>query len=669
MESLATVDGSGVTTTAIFNYSQYVTSQTSSNVTDDDGNVTSSRGYVMLEADKHRVIIIAVIMAFTLIGNMTMILVLLCKRSRRIKRVNILLVNLAIGDLGVALFVNSTEIFFIAFGDWALGPLMCKISVYVQMICLSSTTNLLTSMSIDRYQVIVKPMQSLAKRPRIWLKIAISWAISLIFPIPQLFIFVQYNEGVKFDGTPRRICGSKGYTHPWQRKVYFTFTTLYILIVPMVIMLYCYVKIIRVVWIRAKNEYRRQPPCLVPPKPPVTTSGPPTTPPKNFSESGEKGGVRCGCDCGEKGKRDSVSIPIVSWARNVKEKKDTNDNPEDKKANASDPGDDLNLGSPRMSVRRSLVTASKRRAIIMTLSVVISFLVCHTPYFLSTLVRIYSDYEVALETIKVLGEFMVMVHSTLNPFLYGLFTLRQYHLKYILSLVTCSRRPTAPQGLRHRQFSDERHQLLNSVRSKLIRHSNRNASTAAHDSKARKTGRREQHPSQISATTVSTTGVTALTSSPFPMQTPPPSSILSKFRLRPRPKPTKNVKTNRKGRQTQNPLLYANADAIHLKDQRRTTSVETEHSEVETSTSPVSQKDFSSGSLIANTHVLKTNAPLPLAVSDVCRADPRVKHEGPDVTPIPKFSSVDECDVTRRHKPVPWTPQDDEFIIGGLTRV
>lgn len=69
----------------------------------------------------------------TLIGNMTLILVLLCKRSRRIKRVNILLMNLAIGDLAVALFVNSTEIFFIAFGDWALGPLMCKISVYVQV--------------------------------------------------------------------------------------------------------------------------------------------------------------------------------------------------------------------------------------------------------------------------------------------------------------------------------------------------------------------------------------------------------------------------------------------------------------------------------------------------------------------------------------------------------
>ncbi|BFZ06243.1 hypothetical protein BsWGS_09282 [Bradybaena similaris] len=84
---------------------------------------------------------------------MTLILVILCKRSRRIKRVNILLINLAFGDIAVAVFVNSTEILFRAFGDWALGAPACKVSVYVQMICLSSATNLLTAMSIDRYQV------------------------------------------------------------------------------------------------------------------------------------------------------------------------------------------------------------------------------------------------------------------------------------------------------------------------------------------------------------------------------------------------------------------------------------------------------------------------------------------------------------------------------------
>ena len=68
-----------------------------------------------------------------MIGNVTLILAILLRPSLRVRRVNILLVHLAGSDLAVALFVNSVEILFIAFGDWVLGPVMCKISVYVQV--------------------------------------------------------------------------------------------------------------------------------------------------------------------------------------------------------------------------------------------------------------------------------------------------------------------------------------------------------------------------------------------------------------------------------------------------------------------------------------------------------------------------------------------------------
>lgn len=96
---------------------------------------------------------VSIIMICTIVGNLTLIFALTCKRSRRIKRVNVFLINLAIGDLAVAFFTNTTEIFFLAFGDWALGPAACKISVYTQIVTLASATFLLTAMSIDRYQV------------------------------------------------------------------------------------------------------------------------------------------------------------------------------------------------------------------------------------------------------------------------------------------------------------------------------------------------------------------------------------------------------------------------------------------------------------------------------------------------------------------------------------
>ena len=97
-------------------------------------------------------------------------------------------------------------------------------------------------------------MRSLAGRPLIWRKVLAAWILAFLFAIPQLFIFVQTDEGRKADGSMRHLCKSQGYTANWQRKVYFTFLTSYILIIPFCIMSYCYSNIIRVVWKRVEEK-------------------------------------------------------------------------------------------------------------------------------------------------------------------------------------------------------------------------------------------------------------------------------------------------------------------------------------------------------------------------------------------------------------------------------
>jgi len=53
----------------------------------------------------------------------------------------------------VCFVTMTTEILFVAFGQWVLGAVACKLIVYGQIVTLASTTFLLTAMSIDRYQV------------------------------------------------------------------------------------------------------------------------------------------------------------------------------------------------------------------------------------------------------------------------------------------------------------------------------------------------------------------------------------------------------------------------------------------------------------------------------------------------------------------------------------
>lgn len=330
-----------------------------------------------------RVVTVMVVMISTLVGNVFLILMLVCKPSRRIKRVNVFIINLAIGDLAVAGITMTTEILFVAFGEWVLGPVLCKLCVYLQVVTLASATFLLTGMSIDRYQVIVKPMESLARRPKIWTKVLGAWILSFIFALPQLAIFVEVTQESRLNGTQETQCVSYGYTAQWQRKVYFSFHIMYILIVPSAIMLYCYYNIAKVVWARHGRS----------------------------GNSIQNGGSR--------------------------------------------------VDSPRMSVRRNLVSASKQRVVTMTLTVIIGFLVCLLPYFVISLIRIYSDYRIKLKDALVIAEIIFMIHSAVNPILYGIFTLRVDHLKAVFF---CFRR-------NHRLREDiERTRIINESKCYKIRY-------------------------------------------------------------------------------------------------------------------------------------------------------------------------------------------------------
>ena len=98
-----------------------------------------------------RVASLAFIMTLTLVGNTVIIVVLTCSRYRkRNSRVNIFIINLAVGDLAVCVCTMTTEILFVAFGQWVLGPVACKMLTYLQIVTLASTTFILTSMSFDR---------------------------------------------------------------------------------------------------------------------------------------------------------------------------------------------------------------------------------------------------------------------------------------------------------------------------------------------------------------------------------------------------------------------------------------------------------------------------------------------------------------------------------------
>jgi len=100
-----------------------------------------------------------------LLGNLTVIITIVSCAELWKKRVNVYIINLAIGDLLVCFLSIPSVILPTVIGQWMLGPVACKLLKYGYIVAVTSTTFLLTAMSIDRYQVRVSTYMLSPVRP------------------------------------------------------------------------------------------------------------------------------------------------------------------------------------------------------------------------------------------------------------------------------------------------------------------------------------------------------------------------------------------------------------------------------------------------------------------------------------------------------------------------
>lgn len=295
-----------------------------------------------------RVVSIVIIMILTFIGNTAIILVLTCSNYRkRNNRVNIFIINLAVGDLTVCFVTMTTEILFVAFGEWVLGQVGCKLLTYIQVVTLSSTTFILTAMGFDRYMAICRPLRFSSSNSRAKRMIMVSWILSFIISIPQLLIFVQTVDDYRPDNTVKYGCHSKGYTAQWQRKLYITFMSFYILIIPSIILSFCYINVARVVW--------------------------------------------------KQGKPDTYLANSDTSLR-------------------------------RFIVNKGTISLAKMKTVKMTFCIIISFIACWTPYFVTTLCIIYSNNTLQIPSfVMAFAETVALFQSAVNPVLYGIFNIKLFN--------------------------------------------------------------------------------------------------------------------------------------------------------------------------------------------------------------------------------------------------
>ncbi|XP_076351497.1 cardioacceleratory peptide receptor-like isoform X2 [Tachypleus tridentatus] len=184
-----------------------------------------------------------IIFAMIIVGNSSVLFRLLSSKNRKC-RVNFFIMHLALADLSVGLIQVLTDIIWRMTVDFYGGKVVCKVVRYFQVLVTYSSTYMLVSLSIDRYDAIKHPMKFRGSWKRAKILVLSAWGLSMLIAIPAIFL----NEDLLIKG--RIQCWID--LNSWQWKTYLTLVALSLFFIPALIISTCYTVIVFTIWTKSK---------------------------------------------------------------------------------------------------------------------------------------------------------------------------------------------------------------------------------------------------------------------------------------------------------------------------------------------------------------------------------------------------------------------------------
>ncbi|KAM7044407.1 vasopressin V2 receptor isoform 3-T3 [Molossus nigricans] len=175
----------------------------------------------------------------------SLVLGALARRGRRGRwaPMHVFIGHLCLADLVVALFQVLPQLAWDATDRFQGPDVLCRAVKYLQMVGMYASSYMILAMTLDRHRAICRPMLAYRhgggahwNRP-----VLVAWAFSLLFSLPQLFIFarreVEDRSGV-ID------CWAQ-FAKPWGLRAYVTWIALMVFVAPALGIAACQVLIFR----------------------------------------------------------------------------------------------------------------------------------------------------------------------------------------------------------------------------------------------------------------------------------------------------------------------------------------------------------------------------------------------------------------------------------------
>lgn len=207
-------------------------------------NATTPRPGRDQELAKVEIGVLAAVLVLATGGNLTVLLAL-GRRGRKLSRMHLFVLHLALTDLGVAVFQVLPQLLWDITYRFQGSDLLCRAIKYLQVLSMFASTYMLLAMTLDRYLAVCHPLRSLQQPSQsTYPLIAAPWLVAAILSLPQVFIF-SLREVTQ--GSGELDCWAD-FHFPWGPRAYITWATLAIFVLPVAVLTACYSLICHEIW-------------------------------------------------------------------------------------------------------------------------------------------------------------------------------------------------------------------------------------------------------------------------------------------------------------------------------------------------------------------------------------------------------------------------------------
>uniref|UniRef100_A0A8C9T714 Type II GnRH receptor n=1 Tax=Scleropages formosus TaxID=113540 RepID=A0A8C9T714_SCLFO len=187
-------------------------------------------------AAKVRVIITFVLCVISAVCNLAVLWAASTNNQRK-SHVRTLIMNLTAADLLVTFIVMPLDAAWNITVQWLAGDVACRMLMFMKLLAMYSSAFVTVVISLDRHSVILNPLAINKAKKKNKIMLSVAWVMSVILSVPQ----------VRPTQIPQNFtqCTTRGsFVEHWQETVYNMFTFVCLFLLPLVIMIFCYTRIL-----------------------------------------------------------------------------------------------------------------------------------------------------------------------------------------------------------------------------------------------------------------------------------------------------------------------------------------------------------------------------------------------------------------------------------------